>query len=144
MIGRFAMSDGRTKLDQLAEVARERAIHTTGPLYCIRCDYDIRGLGAGDCPECGYSFNPAISGTVSRFTRRERFWRRWESSVTWGFAGAAIIAILWFGGLKSLFAFGPIVLMLFAALSIFRSGVMIKRQGRQRKLKTFTWPRRRY
>jgi hypothetical protein len=35
-------------------------------IFCRKCDYNLRGLPAGRCPECGHEFNPAHAETFRR------------------------------------------------------------------------------
>ena len=64
-------------------------------MLCRDCQYDLSGLGAGPCPECGRRFDlgdPASFVTESGFEHRQR-------QVWIGVAAAAVLAALvfWFG-----------------------------------------------
>ncbi|GEM_PF-1541248 len=39
-------------------------------MFCQNCRYNLRGLSAGHCPECGREFDPSDSKTFSRSGRR--------------------------------------------------------------------------
>jgi len=41
-------------------------------MYCKGCRYDLRGLEADRCPECGREFDPADARTYDRFSSRLR------------------------------------------------------------------------
>jgi hypothetical protein len=41
-------------------------------VFCKACEYDLAGLGAGPCPECGRVFDPAEARTFNSRPRRER------------------------------------------------------------------------
>lgn len=41
-------------------------------MYCKDCRYDLRGLEADRCPECGREFDPADARTYDRFSSRIR------------------------------------------------------------------------
>ena len=64
-------------------------------MHCHGCQYDLSGLSAGPCPECGRRFDPgdpASFVTGSGFEHRQR-------QVWIGVAAAAVLAALvfWFG-----------------------------------------------
>lgn len=40
-------------------------------MYCKRCDYNLRGVLIGTCPECGQSFSPDRPGTYRRRPRNK-------------------------------------------------------------------------
>ena len=41
-------------------------------MLCGRCDYDLRGLEAGLCPECGRRFDPRDERSFAKITRAKR------------------------------------------------------------------------
>jgi len=56
-----------------AEKAQPRMTPTSHPL-CRKCEYDLHGLAAGICPECGARFDPNDAATY-RIRKRRRFWK---------------------------------------------------------------------
>ncbi|MDG1359963.1 MAG: hypothetical protein P8P71_05930 [Phycisphaerales bacterium] len=65
------------------------------PMHCHGCQYDLTGLAAGACPECGRRFDPADPATFAAangFEHRRR-------QVVIGMAAAGLLAamVVWFG-----------------------------------------------
>lgn len=53
-------------------------------MYCLGCDYDLSGLAAGPCPECGRRFDPADVSSIGDEPgagRRGRWAKRLEIGV---------------------------------------------------------------
>jgi hypothetical protein len=62
---------------------------TNCTMYCRQCGYQLTGLSANRCPECGRPFDPANPRT---FRQHPRAWliRRWARRIAWT---AAILAL---------------------------------------------------
>ena len=41
-------------------------------MLCRRCDYNLTGLAAGPCPECGWRFDPGDDRSFAKITRAKR------------------------------------------------------------------------
>lgn len=48
-------------------------------IFCISCDYDLRSLPAGVCPECGRDFNPDVPATYATSVEDPQPW--WPSKI---------------------------------------------------------------
>lgn len=48
-------------------------------IYCLSCDYDLRSLPAGVCPECGRDFNPDLPATYATSVEHAQPW--WPSNI---------------------------------------------------------------
>lgn len=55
-------------------------------IYCIGCDYELRGLGAGSCPECGRAFDPEDASSVRSERQRRKRSRLTRWLVGWAIA----------------------------------------------------------
>ena len=58
-------------------------------MYCIECGYNLRGLSAGDCPECARPFDPARPGTWN--VHPNRVFERKQYAI---FGGIALLLVL--------------------------------------------------
>jgi hypothetical protein len=61
------------------------------PCFCLTCRYELSGLAAGACPECGRQFDPADPTSTSPVATRRPSVRRMLVML----ATAAIVAALW-------------------------------------------------
>src|SRR5262245_52788825 len=55
-------------------------------MFCRACGYELRGLGAGACPECGRGFDPADTASFLgdeelKRQRRRRAWIGWAATI---------------------------------------------------------------
>lgn len=60
--------------------------------FCLTCRYELSGLDAGACPECGRAFDPADPRSTSPVATRRPSVRR----ILLLLATAAVVATLWF------------------------------------------------
>ncbi|MDX2201069.1 MAG: hypothetical protein SF069_19110 [Phycisphaerae bacterium] len=61
----FNRPSERIFMDPSANMEAAEHEHATVLTLCLKCDYDLRGLGAGACPECECVFDPADRTTVA-------------------------------------------------------------------------------
>ncbi len=78
---------------QARRVACSHSRYNDNFMYCLGCNYDLSGLGAGPCPECGQAFDPGDDSTFSDVPRRERS-ARWCEIIIIALAANPLIAYI--------------------------------------------------
>ena len=73
-------------------------------MYCMKCQYNLRGLQESRCPECGTSFDPNDAATFLKALPPDKTWERVTDVIKWSLlAGlAAVVA----RGIYRWFAYG--------------------------------------
>ena len=73
-------------------------------IYCLNCNYDLRGMKSNHCPECGEKFDPNDEQTFCCFSREKCIKTK---SIMWFFLIPILfilfLSIIWF--LDSFFDF---------------------------------------
>lgn len=67
-------------------------------MYCLQCNYDMRGLPENRCPECGAAFDPTDPTSFKLTPDRERAWPGWLAVAALGhpFTTVLLIHATWF------------------------------------------------
>jgi hypothetical protein len=89
------------------------------PPLCRRCDYDLRGLSRGFCPECGKPYDVARPHTVSRKSRLDRR-RQWVRR----FVVAGLLVGVWASLLLILpFLYLSLLMLIFTVVTVLSAGI---------------------
>ena len=96
------------------------------PVHCRDCQYDLSGLEAGPCPECGRRFDPADPASFAAESGFEHRWRQVKIGATLAVLLAALV--VWCGVTNEA---GPMLLLLVAGvpgLLAFFGGIPLLRR----------------